>query len=67
MPASNFVPYPRSASRALLPVAGFTIGNRLGLPFVDKPVNVNVLARAVQAPCAYGGIERERVKNSEFG
>lgn len=32
---------------ALLPVAAFTIGNQLGLPFVDKPVLVGTLARAV--------------------
>ena len=33
--------------RALLPVAAFTVGNKIGLPFVDKPVNVELLARSV--------------------
>ena len=35
---------------ALLPVAAFTLGNALRLPFVDRPVNVRDLAAAaVQA------------------
>jgi hypothetical protein len=35
---------------ALLPVAAFTLGNALRLPFVDRPVNVAALAAAaVQA------------------
>ena len=32
---------------ALAPVAAFTIGNALGLPFVDKPVMVDLLAAAM--------------------
>jgi len=32
---------------ALLPVAAFTVGNALGLPFVDKPVSVDLLAKAM--------------------
>ncbi|EKX31892.1 hypothetical protein GUITHDRAFT_82733 [Guillardia theta CCMP2712] len=32
---------------ALLPVAAFTFGNRLGLPFVDKPVQVSTLSKAI--------------------
>jgi len=32
---------------ALPPVAAFTIGNALGLPFVDKPVSVDLLAAAM--------------------
>jgi len=42
---------------ALPPVAAFTIGNALGLPFVDKPVTVDLLAAAI-----LNGIE-----NSESG
>ena len=30
-----------------LPVAAFIVGNKLGLPFVDKPVTVQLLARAI--------------------
>merc|ERR1719183_1123410 len=32
---------------ALLPVAAFTAGNALGIPFVDKPVSVDLLAKAM--------------------
>ncbi|CAN0506740.1 unnamed protein product, partial [Ectocarpus sp. 8 AP-2014] len=31
---------------ALLPVAAFQIGSRLGLPFIDRPVHVETLASA---------------------
>ncbi|CAM9793965.1 unnamed protein product [Phaeothamnion confervicola] len=34
---------------ALPPVAAFTIGNFLGLPFVDRPVRVDTLAAAAMA------------------
>ncbi|CAM9399741.1 unnamed protein product [Ascophyllum nodosum] len=34
---------------ALLPVAAFQIGSRLGLPFIDRPVNVETLASAAVA------------------
>jgi len=39
-----------------LPVAAFTVGNKLGLPFVDKPVTVQLLAKCVVNAIADEGV-----------
>lgn len=40
-----------------LPVGAFFVGNRLGLPFVDRPVTVQSLANAVVRSLSRGNVE----------
>ena len=39
--------YDMSRPAALPSVAAFALGNKIGLPFVDRPVTVNSLATAI--------------------